>query len=119
LSRKFAGTPTGAVAVFCLAAAGLSLIAHLVFERTVWPEGTIGWLSVLALGAGPVGLAFYVWDIGVKNGDIQFLGIASYAAPLLSTLILVIAGYAVASWTLLLAAVLIVSGAALAALAGR
>jgi drug/metabolite transporter (DMT)-like permease len=33
-----------------------------------------------------VGLAFYVWDIGVKRGDIQFLGVASYAAPLLSTL---------------------------------
>ncbi len=33
----------------------------------------------------PVGLAFYTWDYGVKKGDIQLLGAASYAAPLLST----------------------------------
>ncbi len=41
---------------------------------------------------GPVGLAFYVWDIGVKQGDIQLLGTSSYAAPLLSTLLLVLVG---------------------------
>ncbi len=43
---------------------------------------------LLGLGLFPVGAAFYAWDFGVKNGDIQILGAASYAAPLLSTLIL-------------------------------
>jgi hypothetical protein len=33
--------------------------------------------------------AFYLWDIGVKRGDIRLLGVGSYAAPVLSTLILV------------------------------
>jgi drug/metabolite transporter (DMT)-like permease len=47
---------------------------------------------VLALGIGPVGAAFFTWDIGMKRGDIQLLGVASYAAPLLSTLALVAAG---------------------------
>lgn len=42
----------------------------------------------------PVGLAFYAWDHGVKNGDIQILGASSYAAPLLSTLILTLFGFA-------------------------
>jgi hypothetical protein len=37
---------------------------------------------------------FYVWDYGVKNGDIRQLGVAAYAAPVLSTLILVEAGFA-------------------------
>ena len=41
----------------------------------------------------PVGAAFYVWDHGVKRGDIQLLGAASYLAPLLSTLILILAGF--------------------------
>jgi len=119
LSRLAGDTPTESVAIFCLAAAVLSLLAHLGLEETIWPTGIISWGSVIGLGLGPVGLAFYIWDIGVKKGDIQLLGVASYAAPMLSTVILIIAGYATASWTLLLAAVLITSGAALAALANR
>jgi drug/metabolite transporter (DMT)-like permease len=66
-----------------------------------------------------VGLAFFTWDIGVKKGDIQLLGTASYAAPLLSTLVLVAAGMASATLSLLLAAVLIAGGALLAARAAR
>ena len=70
---------------------------------------------MLALGLGPVGAAFFTWDIGMKKGDIQILGVASYAAPLLSTLVLVLAGITAPGWTLLLAPVLITGGAALAA----
>jgi drug/metabolite transporter (DMT)-like permease len=69
----------------------------------------------VALGLGPVGLAFYVWDIGVKHGDIQVLGAASYAAPLLSTAILIATGYAAYSHNVLIASLLITSGAVLAA----
>ena len=75
----------------------------------------MGWLAVVALGAGPVGAAFFTWDIGMKKGDIQFLGVASYAAPLLSTLALVAAGLAPATLTLIIAAIMITGGAALAA----
>ncbi|MGA1179792.1 MAG: EamA family transporter [Marivivens sp.] len=115
ISRSFGAVPTGSVAVFCLATAVLSAVAHLQFETALWPAGALGWLSVIGLGLGPVGLAFYVWDIGVKKGDIQLLGVASYAAPVLSTLILVLAGVAAPSWSLLAAAVLITAGASLAA----
>jgi drug/metabolite transporter (DMT)-like permease len=118
-SRFLGSTPTEAVAVFCLATAVLSFPLHLAFEATIWPDQFWGWISVLALGIGPVGLAFYVWDIGVKRGDIQLLGVASYAAPLLSTLVLIVAGYAAATWNLLLAAALITLGALIAALASR
>ncbi|HEY6831621.1 MAG TPA: EamA family transporter, partial [Pseudolabrys sp.] len=59
--------------------------------------------------------AFYAWDIGVKRGDIRLLGVASYAAPILSTMALVLAGYAEASGTLGLAAMLIAGGGLLAA----
>jgi drug/metabolite transporter (DMT)-like permease len=51
----------------------------------------------------------------MKKGDIQRLGVASYAAPLLSTLALMLAGITAPSWTILAAAVLITGGAALAA----
>ncbi len=115
LSRRLGTVPTESVTVYCLATAALSVAAHLALEETVWPQGSTGWLSVLALGIGPVGAAFFTWDIGMKRGDIQLLGVASYAAPLLSTLALVAAGIAAPSWTLLLAALMITGGAALAA----
>ncbi|WP_171122628.1 MULTISPECIES: DMT family transporter [unclassified Ruegeria] len=115
LSRRLGDTPTSSVAVFCVATAIASALLHLAVEETVWPDTATSWVSVLALGLGPVGLAFYVWDIGVKQGDIQILGTASYAAPLLSTLILVVAGIAAPSWGLAIAAVLITGGATIAA----
>ncbi len=115
ISRSLGSVPTETVTVFCLATAGLSLLAHLIFETTAWPVSTTGWLSIVALGIGPVGLAFFTWDIGMKRGDIQMLGVASYAAPVLSTLALIAAGRAQATLTLFLSALMITGGAVLAA----
>jgi drug/metabolite transporter (DMT)-like permease len=86
-----------------------------LFEQTVWPDGVSQWLAVLALGLGPVGAAFYVWDIGVKRGDIRILGAISYAAPVFSTIFLVLAGFAEATLSLVVAAILIAGGGLLAA----
>ncbi|GKY86213.1 aromatic amino acid exporter YddG [Sinisalibacter aestuarii] len=119
LSRRLGATPTASVAVFCLATAALSAGGHAAFEDTAWPETALGWAAVAGLGLGPVGLAFYTWDVGVKRGDIQLLGTASYAAPLLSTLILIVSGYAEPRREVVLAAVMITLGAALAARAGQ
>lgn len=115
LSRRLGKTPTSSVAVFCALTAIASWILHFSLERTIWPQDVLSWASTLALGLGPVGLAFYVWDIGVKHGDIQLLGTSSYAAPLLSTVVLVLAGIAAPSWTLAIAALLITGGATIAA----
>ena len=115
-SRRFKNVPTEAVAGFCLATSALSAFAHLAFERTLWPEAPAQWLAIAALGLGPVGLAFYVWDYGVKHGDIRLLGVASYAAPVLSTLILVAAGFAPASTALAVACAMIAAGALAASL---
>ncbi len=115
ISRRLGNVPTESVTVFCLASAALSLVAHLALEETVWPADMSGWISVLLLGLGPVGAAFFTWDIGMKRGDIQLLGVASYAAPLLSTLALILAGRAEPGWTILMAAILITGGALIAA----
>jgi drug/metabolite transporter (DMT)-like permease len=115
LSRRFAKVSTDAVTGFCLVTSVLALLAHALLETTVWPAGLTQWMAVLGLGLGPVGAAFYVWDIGVKRGDIQVLGAASYLAPLLSTLVLIASGYAVFTWVVALACVLITGGAMLAA----
>ena len=115
LSRRFPSVPTTIVTWFCLATSVLSLACHFLLEETVLPASAGEWLAVLGLGLMPVGAAFYAWDIGVKRGNIQVLGAASYAAPLLSTLILIAAGFAEPSWNILAACVLITGGAVLAA----
>jgi len=115
LSRRFASVPTDAVAGFCIVTAILAALCHLAFETTVWPSHATEWLAVLGLGLGPVGAAFYVWDVGMKRGDIRVLGAASYAAPVLSTIFLVLAGYAEPTLSLVVAAVLIAGGGLIAA----
>lgn len=111
LSRRFGSVSTDVVAGFCLVTALLSAMCHLLFETTVWPEDTMQWLAVLGLGLLPVGAAFYTWDFGVKHGDIMVLGAASYASPLLSTLVLVMAGFAPLTWPVVAACLLITAGA--------
>src|SRR5580698_9839553 len=115
LSRKLKSVPTDAVAGFCLATALLAALVHEMVEVTVWPETSAQWLAIAALGVGPVGAAFYAWDIGMKRGDIRVLGAASYATPLLSTAFLIMAGFAKASATIAVAAVLIAGGGLIAA----
>jgi drug/metabolite transporter (DMT)-like permease len=115
MSRKLKSVPTDAVAGFCLMTALLALVVHLSFEVTVWPDSVGQWLAIAALGIGPVGAAFYAWDIGMKRGDIRVLGAASYATPLLSTGFLILAGFAAPSTNIAVAAVLIAGGGLIAA----
>jgi drug/metabolite transporter (DMT)-like permease len=115
LSRRFQAVPTSIVTWFCGATSVLSLICHFLLEETVLPQTPGQWLAVLGLGLMPVGAAFYAWDHGVKRGNIQVLGAASYAAPLLSTLVLMATGFAEPGVTILAACLLITFGAVLAA----
>ena len=115
LSRRVANVSTDVVAGFCLVTALLATVAHLLLEETRWPVTVGQWLAVTGLGLGPVGLAFYAWDHGVKRGDIQVLGASAYLAPLLSTLVLIVTGYGDFTPTVGIACVLITSGALVAA----
>ncbi|MCA1300240.1 aromatic amino acid exporter YddG [Stappia indica] len=115
LSRRLDQVPTEAVAGFCLGTSVLSLVAHLAVEQTIWPAGAGEWLAVLGLAAFPVGLAFFVWDIGVKRGDIQVLGAGAYAAPVLSTLLLILFGFGTFTVSVALACALVTLGALVAA----
>jgi drug/metabolite transporter (DMT)-like permease len=114
LARRFSDVPTEAVVYYCAATAVLSALCHVALETTVWPQGGAQWLAVVALGIGPLGIAFFTWDHGCKNGDIQILGASSYAAPLLSTLVLIAAGMAEATPAILGACLLITLGAVIA-----
>jgi drug/metabolite transporter (DMT)-like permease len=114
LNRRFQHVPTDTVGGFCAATAILALICHMAFESTIWPKDAIEWLGVIGLGLGPVGVAFFTWDYGTKHGDIQVLGAFSYAAPLISTLVLISFGKGEATLSVALGCLLIVGGAVLA-----
>jgi len=115
MSRQLKSVPTDAVAGFCLVTALLAAAVHGLLETTLWPDTSGQWLAITALGIGPVGAAFYAWDIGMKRGDIRVLGAASYATPLLSTAFLILAGFAKPSANIAIAAVLIAGGGLIAA----
>jgi drug/metabolite transporter (DMT)-like permease len=119
LSRQMAAVPTEAVVGFCLATAALATIVHMTIEPAGWPQLPSQWLGIILLGLGPTGAAFFLWDIGMKRGNIRLLGTASYAAPVISTVALVLAGRAEAGWTLAAACILIVAGAVVATRSSR
>jgi len=70
---------------------------------------------VLALGLGPVGAAFVLWDRGMKHGDPRLLGTLAFATPVLSTLLLAGAGLAPFTAMTVLASVLVAAGGLAAA----
>jgi drug/metabolite transporter (DMT)-like permease len=115
LSRQLGYVPTDIVSGFCLITAIVSLGLHMLLEPTTIPQSMIQWGAVILLGLFPVGGAFYTWDFGVKRGDIMVLGAASYASPLLSTIILLLSGYAKFQWIIIVACLLITFGAVIAA----
>ncbi len=98
LNRRFGSTASSAIAGSCLAVGVLGAVVHLASGAWIAPS-TAQWAAILAMAIGPVGAAFWLWDRGTKHGDIVLLGIASYAAPFLSTLLLLAAGRARPHWT--------------------
>jgi len=75
-----------------IAVACLSLAVHLTLETGYWQLSNTQLLGIVLLGIGPVGGAFYLWDIALKNGNKKLLASLSYLTPLISAIVLSIAG---------------------------
>ena len=117
LARRFQEVPSGAVAGFCGATAVLAGALHGATGAWVMP-GPAAWAAMVALGVGPVGAAFALWDIGMKRGDPRLLGTLAFATPVLSTLLLAAAGLAPFTAATALASVLVAGGGYVAARGG-
>lgn len=115
-ARKFEHVASNAVIGYCGLATVLAGATSLIFETIIWDLLPRQWLSLVVLGVLPLGAAFFTWDMAMKHGDVQIVGVGSYATPLLSTLILIAFGAAAATWSLAIACVLITAGALIAAL---
>lgn len=114
VNRRYASVPTGMMIGVCGGIALISMIIHFIFEPTVWSTSIQDILIILYLGCGPIGVAFLAWDYATKKANISLIGSLSYLAPLLSTLWLILAGRATATFGLLFAVLLIVGGAVVA-----
>jgi len=78
-----------------------------------WPNLELGDYGViLALGLGPAGGAFFLWDLGMRRGHAALLGIMGFTAPVLSTLLMLLLGMGSPEWEIFVAIGLITLGGA-------
>lgn len=117
ISRTFKNVSSTIILPFCMATCVLSLLAHLIFEPNV-NLGISEVFALVGLGLGPVGGAFYLWDIAVKNGDIKLLGTLAYFVPLISTFLLIFFTSLSANPYIYLACFFIISGSLISAKVG-
>ena len=111
-TKRFAQLPTATIGLYCAVSGLVALACHAFFEPRYVPRiAELPWL--LALGLGPMGAAFYLWDYALKRGDPRAIGALAYLAPLVSTLVLVAAGEGSFGPVTLAAMGLIVGGAVL------
>jgi drug/metabolite transporter (DMT)-like permease len=114
INRRFARTPSAMIVGVCGAVALAGAACHLGFEAVTVRPSASQWFAILGLGIGPTGLAFFAWDFATKHGNLPLLGALSYLAPVLSTLLLTVAGAVPASGSLFAAAFLVIAGALVA-----
>ncbi|CRL12818.1 Aromatic amino acid exporter YddG [Phaeobacter italicus] len=65
---------------------------------------------IAALGLGPAGGAFFLWDLGMRQGHAALLGVLGYSAPVLSTILMLVLGLGQPGWKVFAAIALITLG---------
>ncbi len=114
LSKRLQPFETGNITIACFVSGLFSLGYHFLFEETVLPQ-VVNIISIVYLGIGPMGLAFYLWNYGLKAGDPRVMGALAYFTPLLSTLLLGLTGGGELTMFTFVAVLLIICGAVIGA----
>jgi drug/metabolite transporter (DMT)-like permease len=118
MTKRIPPFPTAAVGAFCLSSGILSLGAYFL-SGSAFPISSLtgsDWLSLILLGLGPLGAAFFTWDASLKRGDPRIIGSLAYLTPLTSTVVLATLGGQSLTWVSVLAMLLIVGGAIIGSL---
>jgi drug/metabolite transporter (DMT)-like permease len=110
LTRRVTAFPTAAIGLFGLVSGILSLLCHWAMEAPAALQPR-DWALIAAMGLGPLGAAFFLWDKALKLGDPRQVGILSYITPLASTLLLMLVSGQPLSWSIVVAALLIIGAA--------
>jgi drug/metabolite transporter (DMT)-like permease len=108
--KKLPPTSVWSIGGFCFVSGLLSFVTHFLLEPRVVLQFHDAW-KLFLLGAGPFGLAFYLWDLSLRWGDARVIGALSYLTPVLSTLGLVLFAGQELTGTTLWAMALIFGGA--------
>ncbi len=109
-TRRVPAFPTAAIGLFGLVSGLLSLACHWALE----PAADVSRrdiVLVVAMGLGPLGAAFFLWDKALKLGDARQIAILSYLTPLASTVLLLVVSDRALTPLLALAATLIIGAA--------
>ncbi|OOG45198.1 DMT family transporter [Polaromonas sp. A23] len=112
LTKRVAPFPTAAIGLFGLVSGVLSLLCHWALEPSV-ALSTRDALLLALMGLGPLGAAFFLWDKALKLGDARQIGILSYLTPLGSTALLMLVSGRSLTWSIGLAATMIIGAAVL------
>lgn len=112
LTKRVTPFPTAAIGLFGLVSGVLALLCHWALEPTVALSGR-DWLLLAVMGLGPLGGAFFLWDKALKLGDARQIGVLSYLTPLGSTALLMGVSGRSLTWSIGLAAVMIIGAAVL------
>ncbi|HCX81394.1 MAG: permease [Curvibacter sp. RIFCSPHIGHO2_12_FULL_63_18] len=118
LTQRVPAFPSAAIGLFGVVSGLLSLLCHALLESPV-DLSPRDWALLAAMGLGPLGGAFYLWDAALKRGDARQIGVLSFLTPLLSTLALLWLRGEWPSASVVLAAALIIGAAVLGARAGK
>lgn len=112
LTKRVAAFPTTAIGLFGLVSGVLSLLCHVALEpaASLQPRD---WALLVAMGLGPLGASFFLWDKALKLGDARHIGILSYITPLASTALLIVVSGRQFSASIALATVMIMGAAIL------
>ena len=105
-------SPTAAIGLFGLVSGALSLVCHARPEAPRSRCRRADWLLVpRPVRPGPAGAAFFFWDMALKRGDARQIGTLSYITPLASTALLLVVTGRPLSWSIAIAAALIIVAA--------
>ena len=118
LTQRVPAFPSAAIGLFGVVSGLLSLLCHALLESPV-DLNVHDWTLLAAMGLGPLGGAFYLWDAALKRGDARQIGVLSFLTPLLSTLALLWLRGEWPSASVVLAAAMIIGAAVLGSRAGR
>lgn len=104
-SRYHKAVPTEMIGIYCGVGAIICLALHFQFETFVMPT-TSEWVLSVVTGVSGAGIAYQLWDHGVKYGNIYILSVVTYLARLLAMMLLVMFGKEPFSMSLVIACVL-------------
>lgn len=106
LRRLGRGDVLHTVTGICAVAALLAFMFSAAVEEIPVLSATHVW-TLIVLTIGPAGGVFFLWDIALKHGNAAALAILGYAAPVVSTALLILTRHAEPSFRVILATVLI------------